>query len=548
MSQRAVFEAVTDDAPDGQSSAPTADATMLYAAWLDPRSLLCVTTWPGRRSRQPLRGKVEHTSAPSTFRAFVHTLPADRDQPGGSLVLLAFDEPVDTHLQLGGFVLDPERRPVRVARTSSGQDTDDLKTLLRESLAGLAADTRQGIIDFLIDASGVDVGIARALALRDVRDALRERRHASVVAADVPRAIYVESIHRIDERGFYVRGWARDVAAETVRITALAPEGSQVELADHLYRYARPDLEEFYRSSSDRTNAGFLGFFQTEVPSLLEDGWIFEMEDAAGISIEFSAPAVIDDPGSARTTLLGDLFHEPSGTSELTRGQIHPAISRLEERRIDGIHLARVEQYGRPPTDPIVSIIVPLYGRIDFLEQQLAQFVHDPGMQEVDLVYVLDSPELATALLRSAGWMEALYGLPFRVAITDRNSGFAAANNLGASISRGRLLLLMNSDVFPAAPGWLGTLTDAYDSIPSVGVISPRLLYEDGSLQHAGLYFHFDRLSSTWNNEHFYKGLHWILASRPGTSRGSGRHGRMPDDRVPALRRDRRAEGRVCPG
>ena len=59
------------------------------------------------------------------------------------------------------------------------------------------------------------------------------------------------------------------------------------------------------------------------------------MEDAAGISIEFSAPAIIDDPGSARTTLLGDLFHEPSGTSELTRGQIHPAISRLEERRIE---------------------------------------------------------------------------------------------------------------------------------------------------------------------------------------------------------------------
>ena len=110
MSQRAVFEAVTGDAPDGQSSEPTADATMLYAAWLHPRSLLCVTTWAGRRSRQPLRGKGEHTSATTTFRAFVHTLPPDRDRPGGSLVLLAFDEPVDTHLQLDGFVLDPERR------------------------------------------------------------------------------------------------------------------------------------------------------------------------------------------------------------------------------------------------------------------------------------------------------------------------------------------------------------------------------------------------------------------------------------------------------
>ena len=301
MSQRAVFEAVTDDAPDGLSSEPTADATILYAAWLDPRALLCVTTWAGRRSRQPLRGQVEHASAATAFRAFVHSLPADRDQPGGSLVLLAFDEPVDTHLQVDGFVLDPERRPVRVARMSSGQDDDDLKTLLRESLAGLAADSRQGIIDFLIDSSGEDLGFARAVALRDVRDALRERRHASVVAADVPRAIYVESIHRIDERGFYVRGWARDVAAETVRITAVTPEGSRVELAGDLYRYARPDLDEFYRSASTPSFAGFLGYFETSIPSLLEDGWIFEMEDAAGTAIEFSAPAVIDDPGAART-------------------------------------------------------------------------------------------------------------------------------------------------------------------------------------------------------------------------------------------------------
>ena len=48
----------------------------------------------------------------------------------------------------------------------------------------------------------------------------------------------------------------------------------------------------------------------------------------------------------------------------------------------------------------------------------------------------------------------------------NRNAGYAAANNLAASHARGRLLLLLNSDVLPAGPGWLGTMRDFYDATP----------------------------------------------------------------------------------
>ena len=66
------------------------------------------------------------------------------------------------------------------------------------------------------------------------------------------------------------------------------------------------------------------------------------------------------------------------------------------------------------------------------------------------------------------------------------------------------------SDVFPTEPAVLAVAMlrlnpERWGSSP------PRLLYEDGSLQHAGLYFHFDRLGWTWNNEHYYKGLHGSL-------------------------------------
>ena len=64
-----------------------------------------------------------------------------------------------------------------------------------------------------------------------------------------------------------------------------------------------------------------------------------------------------------------------------------------------------------------------------YLEQQLAQFVHDPDMQDADIVYVLDSPEEADYLRSIAEHLFRLYGVPFRVATLTDNGGFAVANN-----------------------------------------------------------------------------------------------------------------------
>ena len=155
-----------------------------------------------------------------------------------------------------------------------------------------------------------------------------------------------------------------------------------------------------------------------------------------------------------------------------------------------------------------MSIVVPLYKRLDFLEQQLAQFVLDPEMRDVDVIYVLDSPEDAEYLHAFALQLYRLYSVPFRLATLTRNGGFSAANNLGASLARAPFLLLLNSDVLPDRPGWLGQLVSFYDSTPRIGALSPMLLYEDDTLQFAGLYFDRPEGAHIWSNEHFYKGLH----------------------------------------
>ena len=54
-------------------------------------------------------------------------------------------------------------------------------------------------------------------------------------------------------------------------------------------------------------------------------------------------------------------------------------------------------------------------------------------------------------------------------------------------------------------------MTELYDSLDMPGAVGPMLLYEDNSLQHAGLYFERPPESRLWSNEHYFKGLHMDL-------------------------------------
>jgi GT2 family glycosyltransferase len=138
----------------------------------------------------------------------------------------------------------------------------------------------------------------------------------------------------------------------------------------------------------------------------------------------------------------------------------------------------------------------------------MAQFCHDPEIDKHDIIYVLDSPELAQELADLALQLFQLYRIPFRIVVLNQNAGFSGVNNVGGSLAHGRLLLLLNSDVLPDRPGWLSKLTAFYDSTPKIGALAPKLLYEDDSLQHAGLYFFRSIGTSVWGNQHYFKGLH----------------------------------------
>jgi len=61
----------------------------------------------------------------------------------------------------------------------------------------------------------------------------------------------------------------------------------------------------------------------------------------------------------------------------------------------------------------------------------------------------------------------------------------------------------VNSDVIPVAAGWLSPLCAAL-AVDGVGAVGPKLLFDDGSLQHAGMYF-ARGARGQWLNHHFHR-------------------------------------------
>jgi GT2 family glycosyltransferase len=119
----------------------------------------------------------------------------------------------------------------------------------------------------------------------------------------------------------------------------------------------------------------------------------------------------------------------------------------------------------------------------------------------------VDDPAIYDEFRLRCGDLHRTYEVPFTLMFAGANLGFAGANNCAAGRAGGRRLLLMNSDVFPKRSGWTGALLKLYGSVPDTGLLGVKLLYEDGSVQHAGMSFRRNPAwSDLWINYHPHKG------------------------------------------
>lgn len=210
------------------------------------------------------------------------------------------------------------------------------------------------------------------------------------------------------------------------------------------------------------------------------------------------------DPVQMRSRALGAVPPQmltPAILSEC----LGPALGAIQRRILGELGAPTVVEIGPRKANPVMSIVVPVYRVVEFLRVQVAAFAADPSLREdAEFIYVLDSPEQADGVEHLLRGLALLYGLSFVLVVMPRNAGFAIASNAGARQARGAVIAQVNSDVIPVNAGWLHALAARLSG--AVGAVGPKLLFGDGSLQHAGMYF-ARGIRGNWLNHHFHKGM-----------------------------------------
>lgn len=140
-------------------------------------------------------------------------------------------------------------------------------------------------------------------------------------------------------------------------------------------------------------------------------------------------------------------------------------------------------------TDYPISIIIPLWNGERFIGNCLDSLfqtipanaeviVVDNGSNDNGIAHVEEYP--AVHLIRNT-----------------INMGFSAAINQGLAKARGDCLFLLNQDTV-AHKGWFEAVQARFAHESQLGIVGCRLLYPDGTLQHAGGRL----LEPTWMTEH----------------------------------------------
>ena len=82
-------------------------------------------------------------------------------------------------------------------------------------------------------------------------------------------------------------------------------------------------------------------------------------------------------------------------------------------------------------------------------------------------------------------YLKELDNKNIKVITYDHPFNWSAINNFGSSLASGEILLFLNDDTEVISSEWLSTFLEPF-IFPWVGVVAPRLIYPDGTIQHEG--------------------------------------------------------------
>jgi len=147
----------------------------------------------------------------------------------------------------------------------------------------------------------------------------------------------------------------------------------------------------------------------------------------------------------------------------------------------DGGHLV---SWPLPKSEPLVSIIIPTKDHSSILTICLESLQkYSQGNPPTELIIIDNGSTEPDALEQ----LEKLKSREDVIVLSMPGPfNYSALNNYAVLHAHGKVLAFLNNDVEALHPGWLSPLV-ANAIRPSIGAVGPKLLFDDGTVQHGGV-------------------------------------------------------------
>jgi O-antigen biosynthesis protein len=132
--------------------------------------------------------------------------------------------------------------------------------------------------------------------------------------------------------------------------------------------------------------------------------------------------------------------------------------------------------------NPLVSIIVPFKDKPDLLGKLVETLISVTRYQNYELLLISNN----SIKDETFGLLERLDSPKVRKLQWDHPFNYSSINNFGVAQARGTILLFLNNDIEVCEAEWLEELL-GHAQRPQIGAVGPKLLYPNGTIQHAGV-------------------------------------------------------------
>jgi GT2 family glycosyltransferase len=263
--------------------------------------------------------------------------------------------------------------------------------------------------------------------------------------------------------------------------------------------------DEFFRGADGRLGAAFRPDFNLDLtlsfPAMMAQHWLVRREsflelgglrEACGEAAEFDLLLRLVEHGGlcglghvAEPLLITDAptaADQPQEREALVR---HLLARGYENARVYSVHPRQYRiEYGHA-AQPLVSIIIPTRDQLPLLQRCVESLIEKTRYPNYELLIVDNQSETVDA----RRWLDGVTAMRderVRVLRYPHPFNFSAMNNLAARQARGDYLVLLNNDTAIIEPGWLDALLN-HAQRPEVGAVGAKLLFPDGTVQHAGI-------------------------------------------------------------